>query len=133
MAYAPPLGVAMKWFPKSKGLVNGVIVGGFGLGAFIFNQVSQSFSFTWYETDYQQNNFHQSMKSVNYISNSFSHLNHPTAINNLIWIPFRSRRRISTQPTINLTTMASFSLTTKFSTGSRASSFCLEHCTLLSR
>ena len=25
LAYAPPLGVAMKWFPRSKGLVNGVI------------------------------------------------------------------------------------------------------------
>ena len=25
LAYAPPLGVAMKWFPKSKGLVNGII------------------------------------------------------------------------------------------------------------
>ena len=40
LAYAPPLGVAMRWFPKQKGLVNGVIVGGFGLGAFVFNQVS---------------------------------------------------------------------------------------------
>ena len=25
LAYAPPLGVAMKWFPRSKGLVNGVV------------------------------------------------------------------------------------------------------------
>jgi MFS family permease len=39
LAYAPPLGVAMKWYPRKKGLVNGVIVGGFGLGAFIFNQI----------------------------------------------------------------------------------------------
>ena len=39
LAYAPPMGVAMRWFPKKKGLVNGVIVGGFGMGAFIFNQV----------------------------------------------------------------------------------------------
>lgn len=39
LAYAPPMGVAMKWFPRQKGLVNGVIVGGFGLGAFVFNQV----------------------------------------------------------------------------------------------
>jgi len=43
LAYAPPLGVAMKWFPKSKGLVNGVIVGGFGLGAFIFNQIQTAY------------------------------------------------------------------------------------------
>ncbi len=25
LAYAPPMGVAMKWFPRSKGLVNGII------------------------------------------------------------------------------------------------------------
>ena len=34
LAYAPPMAVAMKWFPRKKGLVNGIIVGGFGLGAF---------------------------------------------------------------------------------------------------
>ena len=39
LAYAPPLSVAMRWFPRQKGLVNGVIVCGFGLGAFVFNQV----------------------------------------------------------------------------------------------
>jgi hypothetical protein len=39
LAYAPPLAVAMRWFPRQKGLVNGVIVGGFGLGAFVFNQI----------------------------------------------------------------------------------------------
>lgn len=43
LAYAPPLGVAMKWFPRSKGLVNGIIVGGFGLGAFIFNQIQTAY------------------------------------------------------------------------------------------
>ncbi len=43
LSYAPPLGVAMKWFPKSKGLVNGIIVGGFGLGAFIFNQIQAAY------------------------------------------------------------------------------------------
>jgi hypothetical protein len=41
LAYAPPMGVAMRWFPRQKGLVNGIIVGGFGLGAFIFNQARQ--------------------------------------------------------------------------------------------
>ena len=39
LAYAPPMGVAMRWFPRKKGLVNGIIVGGFGMGVFIFNQV----------------------------------------------------------------------------------------------
>lgn len=33
----------MRWFPKSKGLVNGIIVGGFGLGAFIFNQIQTAY------------------------------------------------------------------------------------------
>jgi len=43
LAYAPPMGVAMRWFPKIKGLVNGIIVGGFGAGAFIFNQVQTAY------------------------------------------------------------------------------------------
>ena len=43
LSYTPPLGVAMRWFPKSKGLVNGIIVGGFGLGAFIFNQIQTAY------------------------------------------------------------------------------------------
>ncbi len=43
LAYAPPLGVAMRWFPRHKGLVNGVIVGGFGAGAFVFNQVQSAY------------------------------------------------------------------------------------------
>lgn len=43
LAYAPPMGVAMRWYPKSKGLVNGVIVGGFGAGAFLFNQVQTAY------------------------------------------------------------------------------------------
>ena len=43
LSYTPPLGVAMRWFPKSNGLVNGIIVGGFGLGAFIFNQIQTAY------------------------------------------------------------------------------------------
>ena len=43
LAYAPPMAVAMKWFPRKKGLVNGIIVGGFGLGAFIFNTVQTTY------------------------------------------------------------------------------------------
>lgn len=43
LSYAPPMGVAMRWFPRHKGLVNGVIVGGFGLGAFVFNQIQSSY------------------------------------------------------------------------------------------
>jgi len=47
LAYAPPMGVAMRWFPKKKGLVNGIIVGGFGMGAFIFNQVQVFYLNPW--------------------------------------------------------------------------------------
>jgi len=47
LAYAPPMGVAMRWYPKKKGLVNGVIVGGFGLGAFIFNQIQTAYLNPW--------------------------------------------------------------------------------------
>ncbi|CAG5135272.1 unnamed protein product [Candidula unifasciata] len=43
IAYAIPLGCVMRWFPKWKGLVNGVVVAGFGGGAFIFNQVQTAF------------------------------------------------------------------------------------------
>ena len=43
LAYAPPMAVAMRWFPNKKGLVNGIIVGGFGLGAFIFNFVQTTY------------------------------------------------------------------------------------------
>ena len=43
LAYAPPMAVAMKWFPKKKGLVNGFIVGGFGMGAFMFNQIQTAY------------------------------------------------------------------------------------------
>lgn len=43
ITYAPPMNAAMKWFPKHKGLVNGVIVAGFGGGAFIFDFVQTAY------------------------------------------------------------------------------------------
>ena len=43
LAYPPPMGVAMRWYPRKKGLVNGIIGGGFGMGAFIFNTVQTSY------------------------------------------------------------------------------------------
>jgi len=43
LAYAPPMAVAMAWYPRKKGLVNGIIVGGFGMGAFIFNTVQTTY------------------------------------------------------------------------------------------
>ncbi|XP_076323954.1 apicoplast pyruvate carrier 1-like isoform X2 [Tachypleus tridentatus] len=42
-AYVAPLANGMKWFPHRKGLVNGIVVGGFGLGALIFNQIQTGF------------------------------------------------------------------------------------------
>jgi MFS family permease len=39
MAYITPLAVVSKWFPERRGLVGGLVVGSFGLGAFIYNQL----------------------------------------------------------------------------------------------
>lgn len=39
ITYNAPMSVCMKWFPKSKGLVNGIIVGGYGFGSFVFSQI----------------------------------------------------------------------------------------------
>lgn len=39
IAYSSPMAVCMKWLPNHKGLVNGLITAGYGMGAFIFNQV----------------------------------------------------------------------------------------------
>jgi OFA family oxalate/formate antiporter-like MFS transporter len=38
LAYITPVAMVTKWFPDKKGLVGGLVVGGFGLGAFIYNQ-----------------------------------------------------------------------------------------------
>ncbi|KAF7489345.1 putative MFS-type transporter YhjX [Sarcoptes scabiei] len=43
MAYVAPLAAGMKWFTKQKGLVNGVIVAGYGLGSLIFTYVQTSY------------------------------------------------------------------------------------------
>ena len=39
VAYTPPMVLAMKWWPAHKGLINGIVVGGFGLGALVFDNV----------------------------------------------------------------------------------------------
>jgi OFA family oxalate/formate antiporter-like MFS transporter len=39
MAYITPLSMVTKWFPDCRGLAGGVVAGGFGLGAFIYNQL----------------------------------------------------------------------------------------------
>lgn len=38
MAYVTPLAMVTKWFPDKKGLAGGLVVGAFGLGAFVYNQ-----------------------------------------------------------------------------------------------
>jgi MFS family permease len=38
MAYITPLAMVSKWFPDRRGLAGGLVVGGFGLGAFVYNQ-----------------------------------------------------------------------------------------------
>ena len=40
MKTLPPQTIGMKWFPKREGMAMGIVVGGFGFGAFVFNQVS---------------------------------------------------------------------------------------------
>ena len=37
IAYSSPMTAAMKWFPKNRGLANGLILFGFGFGSLIFN------------------------------------------------------------------------------------------------
>jgi MFS family permease len=39
MAYIAPLAVVSKWFPERRGLVGGLVVGSFGFGAFVYNQL----------------------------------------------------------------------------------------------
>jgi OFA family oxalate/formate antiporter-like MFS transporter len=39
MAYVTPLAMVTKWFPDKKGLAGGLVVGAFGLGAFVYNQL----------------------------------------------------------------------------------------------
>ncbi len=39
MGYITPVATVTKWFPDKRGLASGMVVMGFGLGAFFFNQV----------------------------------------------------------------------------------------------
>ncbi|XP_037094030.1 uncharacterized MFS-type transporter YhjX-like [Pollicipes pollicipes] len=43
IAYVSPMSCAMKWYPQRRGLVNGIIVGGFGMGAVVFNWIQTSY------------------------------------------------------------------------------------------
>ncbi|XP_067669940.1 uncharacterized MFS-type transporter YhjX-like [Haliotis asinina] len=43
IAYSLPMGCAMKWMPERKGLAGGLVVAGFGGGAFIFNLIQTAF------------------------------------------------------------------------------------------
>ncbi|XP_071085864.1 apicoplast pyruvate carrier 1-like [Haliotis cracherodii] len=43
VAYSLPVSCAMKWFPERKGMAGGLVVAGFGGGAFIFNLVQTAF------------------------------------------------------------------------------------------
>ena len=47
IAYIGPLSSAMNWMPKWKGLANGIVVAGFGLGALIFNAIQTSYINPW--------------------------------------------------------------------------------------
>jgi MFS family permease len=39
MAYVTPVAMVTKWFPEKRGLGSGLVVMGFGLGAFVYNQI----------------------------------------------------------------------------------------------
>ncbi len=39
MAYITPIATVTKWFPDRRGLASGLVVMGFGLGAFFYNQI----------------------------------------------------------------------------------------------
>jgi MFS transporter, OFA family, oxalate/formate antiporter len=39
MGYITPVAVVTKWFPDKRGLASGMVVMGFGLGAFFYNQI----------------------------------------------------------------------------------------------
>jgi OFA family oxalate/formate antiporter-like MFS transporter len=39
MAYITPVAMVTKWFPRQRGLAGGLVAGGFGLGAFLYNEV----------------------------------------------------------------------------------------------
>lgn len=43
LSYASPLACGMRWFPEHKGLINGLIVGGFGLGALLSTTIQTYF------------------------------------------------------------------------------------------
>ncbi|XP_059159553.1 oxalate:formate antiporter-like [Physella acuta] len=43
IAYAVPLSCSVRWFPERKGLANGLVLAGFGGGAFIFTQIQTAF------------------------------------------------------------------------------------------
>ena len=40
LTYVVPLHIAWQYFPNKEGLISGLVVGGFGLGGFIFDLVS---------------------------------------------------------------------------------------------
>lgn len=43
LCYTSPLSCAVKWLPKRKGLVTGIIISGFGSGAFVFGNIAISY------------------------------------------------------------------------------------------
>ena len=42
LAYSPPISASARWFPEQKGLVTGIIISGFGGGAFFFGSIANA-------------------------------------------------------------------------------------------
>ena len=43
LCYYPPIICGWEWFPNRKGLISGLVVGGYGFGAFLFGFISTAY------------------------------------------------------------------------------------------
>ena len=47
LIYWPPIICAWEWYPDNKGVVSGLIIGAFGMGAFIFGFITEEICNPW--------------------------------------------------------------------------------------
>ena len=51
LAYVTPVATVSKWFPDKQGLVTGMVVMGFGLGALLMSKLLAPIFFEYFEKD----------------------------------------------------------------------------------
>lgn len=51
MAYVTPVATVASWFPDQQGLATGIVVMGFGLGAFVMSKLLAPFFLQWFDGD----------------------------------------------------------------------------------